>query len=132
MQRVTFLFLICLIAFTSLTSVSAAGEEKACSAIKFEVSLPETATFENFKVKQAPLLLASAGMRKKSLVVMSVDVYKVGVYLSADKDKAVGAAVTAGKGFELAAPLSGKDDSISVGIVLQFVRNVATSAVVDV
>ena len=129
MQVISTVLLLIFIALFC-TSALAADDVKTCAKPTFDVTLPESASFENFKVKQAPMLLASAGMRKKSLVVMSVNVYKVGIYLSEQKDKDVAASVATGAGFNLAAPL--KDDSMSVGIVLEFVRDVAASSVVDV
>ena len=44
-------------------------------------------SFDQFKLRSSTLELAAAGMRRKNLMVMEVDVYKVGIYLSAAKDR---------------------------------------------
>jgi len=93
-----------------------------------DYGLKSSNSFDHFKLRSSALQLVAAGMRRKNLVVMEVDVYKVGIYLSAAKDKDSSNSFAKGKGFSLSSSTS---DPISVGISLTFVRSVGTSKVVD-
>lgn len=75
------------------------------------------------------LQLSSAGMRRKNLFVVDVDVYSVGLYLSPEKQVKLKSNPT-GKLIE--ALVSGDvDDAIHLCLVLKFVRDVKSSLVVD-
>ena len=61
-----------------------------------DYGLKRSNSFDHFKLRSSALQLAAAGMRRKNLMVMEVDVYKVGIYLSPTKDK--DASTSFGKG----------------------------------
>lgn len=77
-----------------------------------------------FQGGSSELTLVAAGMRKKKLFVVEVDVYSVGIYLSEAKLDGF----KADKKFSSSIPGSA---ALSAGIVLHFVRDVPTSKVVD-
>ena len=64
-----------------------------------DYGLKRSNSFDHFKLRSSALQLAAAGMRRKNLMVMEVDVYKVGIYLSPTKDK--DASTSFGKGKSL-------------------------------
>lgn len=105
-----------------------------CLAFK-SYGLAADKTFYSDPTTKHELSLVSAGMRRKNVIVMEVDVYKVGIYLSESKDAGIHEAATK-------MPLHGDDivieiekpavrSSISVGISLNFVRDVQTDKVVS-
>jgi len=89
----------------------------------------------------AELTLMAAGMRKKNLFVVDVDVYTVGVYLSHAKEESVRLAYkdddNAHDAKSLTSPIptqhhhEHRDSGIGCGIVLHFVRDVPSNKVVD-
>lgn len=72
--------------------------------------------------------LAAGGMRRKNLLVVNVDVYNVGVYISPKMENILKNNIKAGKKFELYAS-TGED--VSVSIYLKFVRSVTTDKIVQ-
>ena len=100
-------------------------KDGVCSISFPRFNLPDTIIKD-----KKPITLVSAGMRRKNLFVVEVDVYSVGIYLSAQKEKDVSASVVKSNEFKLAEPVK-NDDGVSVAIVLNFVRDVATNKVVD-
>lgn len=131
---VHFVFMLALV-LVGAAAVVGAVADKTCpaSSTAFDVmGLDSTSSFDQFKAvtRQQPLNLAAAGMRRKSVMIMEVDVYKVGIYLSSAKDADAAVSSSNGGGLKLAAP--SKEDGISVGIYIQFVRSVGSAKVVDV
>jgi hypothetical protein len=82
---IKYLFLI-VIVIICLLSIDAENGFCKDEANKFNaLGFPNSNTFDIFNSKKSNLNLASAGMRRKNLFVMEVDVYKVGLYLSEQK-----------------------------------------------
>ena len=80
--------------------------------------------------------LVAAGMRKKNLFVVEVDVYTVGIYISPLKDTELLTTIANQKNrnqLEISTPLlnDNKDTTVTLGIVLHFVRSVGRKQVVD-
>lgn len=73
--------------------------------------------------------LVSAGMRRKSIVFVQVDVYVIGLYLTDSKHKLVIDSVKEGNGLDLSKETL--DGSTYLCIVLKFARNVGQSAFID-
>eukprot|EP01036_Dinobryon_divergens_P034577 gene34577-44695_t len=84
-----------------------------------------------------PLTLLAAGMRRKTIVFVNVDVYKVGVFISAALDEQVRSLHPAAEScLHLSDPLAEASselsaDAASLGIVLRFVRDVDSGKIVS-
>eukprot|EP01035_Chromulina_nebulosa_P039059 gene39059-52769_t len=82
-----------------------------------------------------PLTLLAAGMRRKTIVFVNVDVYKVGVFISAALDEQVRSLHPAAEScLHLSDPLaeaSSELSAASLGIVLRFVRDVDSGKIVS-
>ncbi|KAJ1442636.1 hypothetical protein B484DRAFT_442052, partial [Ochromonadaceae sp. CCMP2298] len=107
-----------LLALSLLVLVLADCEDSTCSAFK-TYKLPLQTTFPTSASEGASLDLVAAGMRRKNLLVLEVDVYTVGIYLAKF--------TTLFAGDSLASQLS----EAGVGILLHFVRQVGKGQMVD-
>ena len=80
---IKYIFLIFIICLLNINAENGFCKDEAN---KFNaLGFPNSNTFDIFNVKKSSLNLASAGMRRKNLFVVEVDVYKVGLYLSEQK-----------------------------------------------
>ena len=80
---IKYIFLIVIICLLNINAENGFCKDEAN---KFNaLGFPNSNTFDIFNVKKSSLNLASAGMRRKNLFVVEVDVYKVGLYLSEQK-----------------------------------------------
>lgn len=95
----------------------------------------------NFNTQGLPLIktfpqqdqqfqLVAAGMRRKSLFIMEVDVYKVGIYTSAMKDSALQQMKITSGTLTTSLHKEYDESSASLGIVLKFVRSVGSDKIV--
>lgn len=82
-----------------------------------------------FNTANSVLKLAGTGVRRKNLLVVDVDVYAIGFYLSEKKIKAIQKSIISSSGINKA--VGGYSDDIQAGIVLRFLRNVETKKIVD-
>ena len=83
-------FLISIIFFVlfSFNSIETEAKENVCKndQVSFNtLGLAQKNDFKLFNYKTSQLNLVGAAMRRKNLLVMEVDVYKVGLYLSDQK-----------------------------------------------
>eukprot|EP01041_Mallomonas_annulata_P002679 gene2679-5272_t len=78
---------------------------------------------------ESQLDLVAAGMRRKNLFVVEVDIYIVGVYLSRQKQDAILQDLEQSKPFDLVSNLN--EDDISLVLLLRFVRGIGAPRVVD-
>lgn len=114
--------LVSCIVFSSGKSCS---EEGVCTTFDGR-GFPYTRNFHASADTSAALTLSATGMRKKAILVVAVDVYSVGLYLSEAKDQSLKDKTTSD--IFTSTPSS---DEISTGVVLHFVRDVGTNKVVD-
>lgn len=75
-----------------------------------------------------PYPLVASAMRRKNLLVVNVDVYHVGIYLSPSMENIISQNIKSNKGFGLATK-TGED--VSISIYLKFVRSVTTDKIVQ-
>jgi glutaredoxin-related protein len=99
-------------------------------------AFPSSQSDSNYNIM---LTLVSAGMRRKSLFIIEVDVYTVGIYFSNEKleqfaslRNSVAQMTMTEKGNYIGArPSENSSNDVYLGIVLKFVRHVGTNKVVD-
>jgi hypothetical protein len=75
-----------------------------------------------------PYPLVASAMRRKNLLVVNVDVYHVGIYLSSGMEAIVKSNIKSNKGFGLATKTG---EEVSISIYLKFVRSVTTDKIVQ-
>lgn len=121
---------ISVILLTTLSKFPLAANVESCSdnfCTTFnDYGYPYKKIFKAVAEQQEKLHLVAAGMRRKSLLILEVDVYTVGIFFSDNKDEDMKQAKTLS---EISLPTI--DSGISVGVVLHFVRGVSTQKVVD-
>lgn len=139
-RKMLFLLQLLLIVIGSVHCTSTTSSDNNGECAKYEtLDLPASRSFffyQDGSMKSPELALAAAGMRRKNLLVVEVDVYKVGVYLSQEKIKKLSEARSSvhlkasdePDPLKLAAPVSSQ---VTVGISLKFVRAVPANKVVD-
>jgi hypothetical protein len=108
--------------------VSTCSDKGICTNFD-SLDLPQHRDFQTGESSKSTLTLSATGKRRKSLFIIEVDVYKVGVYLSNEKALQLASSGTdwsnhIGRSLENQA-------GASVGVVLQFIVSVGTEKVVD-
>jgi hypothetical protein len=93
------------------------------------LEFPEVKLFYLNSLTTEALNLVAAGMRRKAVLFIEVDVYKVGVYFSTKKEELLFMDSKHGFPIDMSSPCG--EETVDVGIVLNFVRDVATANVVD-
>eukprot|EP01038_Epipyxis_sp_PR26KG_P013957 gene13957-18720_t len=128
--------LIILLVFTICILQSASISPNTCSSGLCDVQFDRLSLSSDLKIYgseqslEQSLSLISAGMRKKNLFVVEVDVYKIGIYTNELLDKSLGLKETANLDAKLVDSIS-VNGIPSLGIVLDFVRSVQANKVVD-
>ena len=117
----------------SLYNFLPAGTVSFCSSSATDSGLGDSLQFFTPPDGQTKLDLVAAGMRRKNLYIVEVDVYRVGIYLSAVQDAAIRKAVAAGGDLDLVRRpvVTDKESRANMAVLLRFVRAVTTKQVVD-
>ncbi len=118
----------CLILLVLFSLCFASSNEDVCTngVCKGQNGFPFTRTFNT---ANSVLKLVGTGIRRKNLLLVDVDVYSVGFYLSEKKIKAIQKSIISSSGINKA--IGGYSDDIQVGIVLKFLRAVDTKKIVN-
>lgn len=125
-MNVLLILLVLLLVFV----VNDAIDDKTCSSSSSSSSscndnLPLTKSIVGANKQYA---LIASSMRRKNLLVVNVDVYRVGIYASSSLETIVKNNIKAGKSYGLA---SKSGDEISLSLYLKFVRSVTTDKILE-
>ena len=118
------LFLLLVLMYLFSVVINASDSDKTCQA-NGNCGLPDNKSIIG---GSKPYILAANAMRRKNLLVVNVDVYYVGIYLSPKMESIIKSNIKSGKSFGLAAS-TGED--VSLSIYLKFVRSVTSDKIIQ-
>lgn len=128
-MNVLLILLVLLLVFV----VNDAVDDKTCSSSSSSSSsscndnLPLTKSIVGANKQYA---LIASSMRRKNLLVVNVDVYRVGIYASSSLETIVKNNIKAGKSYVVGLA-SKSGDEVSLSLYLKFVRSVTTDKILE-